>query len=96
MVYLPRLLKLLKYPVPVCPEVAHSTGRIRENFMYQNFWSQVVVVQKGEQEAEQQEGAVGRVEAIHARRPPTAAALAARATPLPPSLKSKQPGSAGR
>ena len=47
MVYLPRLLKLLKYPVPVCPEVAHSTGRLRENFMYQNFWSQVVVLQKG-------------------------------------------------
>ena len=45
----PRVLKLVKCPVPGCLEVVHSAGQLRENFMYRNFRSQVVVVQEVEE-----------------------------------------------
>ena len=40
----PGVLQLVRFPVPVCPAVAHSLGRLQENFMYQRFRSQVEVV----------------------------------------------------
>ena len=40
-----RVLQEVKCPVPGCPEVAHSAGRIREHFMYCHFISKVAVVQ---------------------------------------------------
>ena len=33
--------------VPECPVVVYSAGRIRENFMYRHFRSNVAVVQEG-------------------------------------------------
>ena len=30
-----------------CPEVVHSTGRLRKNFMYRQFFSRIAVVQEG-------------------------------------------------
>ena len=47
MVSFPRILQLVRIPVPVFPARAHSTGRLRENFMIWNFQSQIVVVQEG-------------------------------------------------
>ena len=35
MFYFPRALKTVDCPVPGCPEVAHSSERLREHFMYQ-------------------------------------------------------------
>ena len=46
-VSLTRVFQLVKCPVPVFPEVAHSTGRLQEHFMYRHFWSHVAVVQEG-------------------------------------------------
>ena len=46
MVSFPRILQLVRYPVPGFPVVAHSSGRLREHFMYQNKLSQVAVVQE--------------------------------------------------
>ena len=43
----PRVLKSVKYPMLVCPVVAHSSARQWENFMYQDFRSQVDVVKEG-------------------------------------------------
>ena len=36
-VYLPRVLKRVRFLVTGCPEVAHRSGRLRENFMYGHF-----------------------------------------------------------
>ena len=47
MVYFPRVLQEVKCPVPGCPAVAHSAGRLREHFMYCHFRSQVLVLQEG-------------------------------------------------
>ena len=47
MVSFPRVLKTVRFPLPGCPEVAHSAGRMREHFMYRNFLSQIEVVQEG-------------------------------------------------
>ena len=47
MVSLSRVMQFVRCLVPVCPAVTHSVGLLRENFMYQHFWLQVVVVQKG-------------------------------------------------
>ena len=43
----PRVLHEAKFPVPGCPSVAHSSGRLREHFMYCHFRSNVAVVQEG-------------------------------------------------
>ena len=43
----PRVLHEAKFPVPGCPPVAHSSGRLREHFMYCHFRSNVAVVQEG-------------------------------------------------
>ena len=32
--------------MPVLPTVAHSVGRLQENFMFRHFWSQIAVVQE--------------------------------------------------
>ena len=45
-VSLPRLLQSVKCPVPGCPAIAHSAGRLRESFMYRHVCSQVSVVQE--------------------------------------------------
>ena len=45
----PRVLQELKCLVPGFPEVAHSSGILREHFMYHHFWSNVAVVQEGEE-----------------------------------------------
>ena len=45
-VYFPRVLQEVGFPVPGCPEVAHSAERIREHVMYRHFQSQVTVVQE--------------------------------------------------
>ena len=47
MVYLPRVLQLVKCLVLGFLEVVHSAGRIQEHFMYRHFWSNVAVVQYG-------------------------------------------------
>ena len=43
-VYLPRVLKLVKCPVPFYLAVENRAEWMREHFMYQHFWSQVIVV----------------------------------------------------
>ena len=43
----PRLLKTVRCPVPGCPAVAHSAGRMREHFMYRYFFARIAVVQEG-------------------------------------------------
>ena len=48
-VSLPRILPLVRCPVPGCPAVVHTAGRMRENFMFQHFWSQIAVVQEGKE-----------------------------------------------
>ena len=42
-------LQLMRCPVPGCLTVSNSAGRLREHFMYLHFWSQVEVVQEGEE-----------------------------------------------
>ena len=44
-VSLPRILKLVKYQVLGFPEKVNITGRMREQFMYRNFRSKIVVLQ---------------------------------------------------
>ena len=39
------VLKTVRCPVTGCLAVAYSTVRLRENFMYRHFLSQIVVVQ---------------------------------------------------
>ena len=43
----PRVLNIVICPVPVCPEVANRVGRMREHFMYRNFFAQIAVMQEG-------------------------------------------------
>ena len=45
MVSFPCVLKTVKYLVTGCPEVAHSTGRLRKLFVYRHFFSRIAVVQ---------------------------------------------------
>ena len=45
MVSFPRVLQEVKFPVPGCPAVAHSAGRLHKNFMYRHFRYKVEVVQ---------------------------------------------------
>ena len=42
-----RALRLVKCSVPGCLAVAHSVGRLQENFIYRHFQPHVVVVQEG-------------------------------------------------
>ena len=42
----PRVLQLVRYPVPGFPAVVHSTGQLQEHFMYQHFLLQVAVFQE--------------------------------------------------
>ena len=44
-VYLPKVLQEVRCPVPGCPEVAHSAGRLHKHFMFCHFRSMVAVVQ---------------------------------------------------
>ena len=46
-VSIPRVLKLVKCPVPGCPAVVHSAERLQGKFMNRNFRSQVEVMQEG-------------------------------------------------
>ena len=43
----PRVLQEVIYPVPGFPAVAHSAGRLRENFMYFHFRYNFEVFQEG-------------------------------------------------
>ena len=47
MVSFPRVLKSVRCPVPGFPAVAHSAGRMRENFMYRHLFARIAVVQEG-------------------------------------------------
>ena len=47
MMSLPRVQQEVKCPVPWCPSVAHSTGRLRKHLIYCHFRSKVAVVQEG-------------------------------------------------
>ena len=47
MVYFSRVLQTVKCPVPRCPSVSHSVGKLRNNFMYCHFRYKVDVVQEG-------------------------------------------------
>ena len=47
MVSFPKVLQEVICTVPGCPVVAHSAGRLRENFMFRHFRSKVAVVQEG-------------------------------------------------
>ena len=47
MVSFPQVLKTVRCPVTGCPEVAHSAGRMRGNFMYRHFLDRKVVLQEG-------------------------------------------------
>ena len=44
MVSFSRVLKLVKRPVPGCPDLEHSAGRLHEHFIYRHFKSHVAVV----------------------------------------------------
>ena len=46
-VSLPRVLQLIICPVPGCPTICYSAGRLREHFMFRNFRSRIAVVQYG-------------------------------------------------
>ena len=39
------VLKTVRCLVPGCPEVATSAGRMREHFMYMNFFDRIMFVQ---------------------------------------------------
>ena len=43
----PRVLKTVTCPVTDCPEVAHTAGRMRENFMYRHLFARIAVVKEG-------------------------------------------------
>ena len=43
----PRVLRTVKCPGIGCQEVAHSAGRLRDNFIFQNKILQIAVVQEG-------------------------------------------------
>ena len=42
----PGILQSVRCPVPGCPAVCHSAGRLREHFMFRHFRSRILVVQK--------------------------------------------------
>ena len=42
-----RVLKTARLPVTGCLEVAYSMGRMREHFMYRQFFLLIVAVQEG-------------------------------------------------
>ena len=46
-VYLTQVIKTVRCPVPGCQAVAHSAGRMRENFIYRNLFAWIEVVQEG-------------------------------------------------
>ena len=46
-VFFPRVLQEVKCPMPGCPSVAYSAGRLHEHFMHCHFRSKVAVVQEG-------------------------------------------------
>ena len=46
-VSLPQIVQSVRFPAPVCPAKAHSAGRLQEYFMLRTFWSQIAVVQEG-------------------------------------------------
>ena len=48
-VSLPRVLQLVRCPVPGCPVVEHSERRLRESFMFQHIQSRIALVQKGKE-----------------------------------------------
>ena len=41
----PKVLQEVRFPVPGCPAMAHSAGRLRKHFMYRHFRSKVMVFQ---------------------------------------------------
>ena len=43
-VYFPRVLQEVRFPVPGIPVVAHSAGRLRKHFMYIHIRYRVTVV----------------------------------------------------
>ena len=47
MVFFPQVLKLVACPEDGFLERANNSGRLRENFMYQNWKSNVVIIQEG-------------------------------------------------
>ena len=47
MVSFPRVMKSVDCPVYGCPERAHIPGRLRDNFMYRNWKSNIVILQEG-------------------------------------------------
>ena len=49
MVFFPKVLQEVICPVPGCPSVAHSAGRLCEHFMFRHFRSKVAVVQEGKE-----------------------------------------------
>ena len=48
-VYSPRVLNMVIFPVIRCPEVAHSAGRPREYFMYRKFFLRIAVAQEAKE-----------------------------------------------
>ena len=49
MMSLPKVLQEVRCPVPGCPAVEHSAGRLFKNFMFCPFRSKEVVVQEGKE-----------------------------------------------
>ena len=49
LVSFPMVLHSARCLVPGFPAVAHSVGRLREHFMFRQFWSQIAVVQEGKE-----------------------------------------------
>ena len=45
----PRVIKEVICPVPGCPVVAHSAGRLHKNFMYCHVIYKVAIVQEGKE-----------------------------------------------
>ena len=45
----PWVLKMMRCPVTGFLSVVHSAGRLREHFMYRQFFSRIVVVQEGKE-----------------------------------------------
>ena len=43
----PRVIRSVRFPVPGCPAVSHSAGRLREHFMFRDLRSWIAVVQEG-------------------------------------------------
>ena len=43
------MLKTVRCLITGCTDVAHSAGRLREHFMYRNFFLRIAVVQEGKE-----------------------------------------------